>query len=189
SNASIVKFLSKSLSIEEPKEINNNDEIIDDIVEDKKDELDEFKNEEQSSFEFENIDKNSIKIESEKNENYETLNQEQGSYEDVDINIDYLEDTENNISQEVDDELKIKKDLLQKTLDNFKVKATIKNVEKGPAVTRYEVEPDKGVKVSKILNLSDDIALALATSGIRIEAPIPGKSLVGIEVPNDVVST
>lgn len=186
SNASIVKFLSKSLSIEEPKEINNNDEIIDDIIED---EVDEFKNEEQTSFEFENIDKNPIKIESENIENYETLNQEQRSYEDVDINIDYLEDTENNISQEVDDELKIKKDLLQKTLDNFKVKATIKNVEKGPAVTRYEVEPDKGVKVSKILNLSDDIALALATSGIRIEAPIPGKSLVGIEVPNDVVST
>lgn len=189
SNASIVKFLSKSLSIEEPKEINNNDEIIDDILEDKKDGVDEFKNEEQTSFEFKNIDKNPIKIESENNENYETLNQGQRNYEDVDINIDYLEDTENNISQEVDDELKIKKDLLQKTLDNFKVKATIKNVEKGPAVTRYEVEPDKGVKVSKILNLSDDIALALATNGIRIEAPIPGKSLVGIEVPNDVVST
>ena len=58
----------------------------------------------------------------------------------------------------------------------------------GPAVTKYEVYPDVGVKVSKIVNLSDDLALALAAKDIRIEAPIPGKSAVGIEVPNDEVA-
>ncbi|MCV5434643.1 DNA translocase FtsK, partial [Escherichia coli] len=61
-------------------------------------------------------------------------------------------------------------------------------VHRGPAVTKYEVYPDMGVKVSKIVGLSDDLALALAAKDIRIEAPIPGKSAVGIEVPNSEVS-
>lgn len=73
---------------------------------------------------------------------------------------------------------------LQQTLDNFGVKAHVTNVICGPTVTQYEIHPEMGVKVSKILNLTDDIKLNLAVSDIRIEAPIPGKSAVGIEVPN-----
>src|SRR5690606_12563456 len=74
--------------------------------------------------------------------------------------------------------------ILEETLNSFGVTAKVAQVSKGPVITRYEVQPAPGVKVSKIVNLSDDIALNLATSGIRIEAPIPGKAAVGIEVPN-----
>jgi S-DNA-T family DNA segregation ATPase FtsK/SpoIIIE len=73
---------------------------------------------------------------------------------------------------------------LQKTLDSFGVKVTITNVSCGPAVTRYELQPEQGVKVSKITGLADDIKLNLAAADVRIEAPIPGKAAVGIEVPN-----
>ncbi|MFC7392606.1 FtsK/SpoIIIE family DNA translocase [Scopulibacillus cellulosilyticus] len=77
---------------------------------------------------------------------------------------------------------------LEKTFESFGVKAKVKKVHLGPAVTRYEVYPDVGVKVSRIVNLNDDLALALAAKEIRIEAPIPGKSAVGIEVPNKDVA-
>ena len=73
---------------------------------------------------------------------------------------------------------------LRDTLHNFGVNVTITNVSCGPAVTRYELQPEQGVKVSKIVGLSDDIKLNLAAADIRIEAPIPGKAAVGIEVPN-----
>ncbi len=73
---------------------------------------------------------------------------------------------------------------LQQILQNFGVKATVTNVSCGPSVTRYELQPEMGVKVSKIVGLSDDIKLNLAAADIRIEAPIPGKAAVGIEVPN-----
>ncbi|MEG0565111.1 MAG: DNA translocase FtsK 4TM domain-containing protein, partial [Hungatella sp.] len=73
---------------------------------------------------------------------------------------------------------------LQQTLQNFGVGVTVTNVSCGPSVTRYELHPEQGVKVSRIVALSDDIKLSLAASDIRIEAPIPGKSAVGIEVPN-----
>ena len=73
---------------------------------------------------------------------------------------------------------------LEETLNSFGVEAKILQVIKGPSVTRFELQPSAGVKVSKIVNLSDDIALSLAAKGVRIEAPIPGKSAVGIEVPN-----
>jgi S-DNA-T family DNA segregation ATPase FtsK/SpoIIIE len=74
--------------------------------------------------------------------------------------------------------------LLEETLANFGVGAKIVNTCQGPTVTRYEIEPAPGVKVSRIVNLADDIALKLAASGVRIEAPIPGKAAIGIEVPN-----
>ncbi|MBS4199016.1 cell division protein FtsK [Bacillus sp. FJAT-49732] len=77
---------------------------------------------------------------------------------------------------------------LNKTFQSFGVKARVTQVHLGPAVTKYEIHPDAGVKVSKIVSLSDDIALALAAKGIRIEAPIPGKSAIGIEVPNTEVA-
>lgn len=73
---------------------------------------------------------------------------------------------------------------LQDTLMSFGVEATVIHVSKGPSVTRYELQPKAGIKVSKIVNLSDDIALSLAASGVRIEAPIPGKAAIGIEIPN-----
>lgn len=73
---------------------------------------------------------------------------------------------------------------LQQTLANFGVKVTVTDVSCGPAVTRYEIQPEQGVKVSKIVSLADDIKLNLAAADIRIEAPIPGKAAVGIEVPN-----
>ncbi|MCI7129488.1 MAG: DNA translocase FtsK [Lachnospiraceae bacterium] len=73
---------------------------------------------------------------------------------------------------------------LQQTLKNFGVNVTISNVSCGPTVTRYEIQPEMGVKVSKIVNLTDDIKLNLAAADIRMEAPIPGKAAIGIEVPN-----
>jgi S-DNA-T family DNA segregation ATPase FtsK/SpoIIIE len=75
--------------------------------------------------------------------------------------------------------------LLEKTLADFGVEAKINQVTVGPTITRYEIQPSPGVKVSKIVNLTDDIALSLAAKSIRIEAPIPGKSAIGIEVPNE----
>ncbi|WP_186763837.1 DNA translocase FtsK [Planomicrobium sp. CPCC 101079] len=77
---------------------------------------------------------------------------------------------------------------LEKTFQSFGVRAKVTQVHLGPAVTKYEVLPDTGVKVSKIVSLSDDLALALAARDIRIEAPIPGKSAIGIEVPNSEVA-
>ncbi|HEY8888820.1 MAG TPA: DNA translocase FtsK 4TM domain-containing protein [Clostridium sp.] len=77
---------------------------------------------------------------------------------------------------------------LQETLSSFGVEAKVIQVTKGPSVTRFELQPNAGVKVSKIVNLADDIALNLASSGVRIEAPIPGKAAVGIEVPNKELS-
>ncbi|KMT23051.1 FtsK/SpoIIIE family DNA translocase [Clostridium cylindrosporum] len=78
--------------------------------------------------------------------------------------------------------------MLEDTLQSFNVDAKVVQVRRGPSVTRYELHPSPGVKVSKIVNLSDDLALSLATSSVRIEAPIPGKAAVGIEVPNSEVS-
>lgn len=78
---------------------------------------------------------------------------------------------------------------LQETLHNFGVNVSITNVSCGPTVTRYELQPEQGVKVSKIVGLTDDIKLNLAATDIRIEAPIPGKAAVGIEVPNENNST
>lgn len=95
------------------------------------------------------------------------------------------------MSKSYSDELQHNADKLLETLKNFGVAVKILNICRGPAVTRYELQPLAGVKISKITNLADDIALSLAASGVRIEAPIPGKAAVGIEVPNkniDVVN-
>lgn len=82
-------------------------------------------------------------------------------------------------------ELRQKGQLLEKTLQAFNVRAKVINVEKGPSVTRFEVQPDVGVKVSSIVNLQNDIALNLRAKSIRIEAPIPGKAAIGIEIENE----
>lgn len=83
-----------------------------------------------------------------------------------------------------EEELQQTAEKLRSTLESFGVRVTINNVSRGPAVTRYELQPEQGVKVSKITGLADDIKLNLAAADVRIEAPIPGKAAIGIEVPN-----
>ena len=89
---------------------------------------------------------------------------------------------------EITNELNNNGMILVDTLKSFNVQTKIVDISRGPAVTRYELQPAAGVKISKITTLADDIALNLAASGVRIEAPIPGKAAVGIEIPNKVVS-
>ena len=103
--------------------------------------------------------------------------------------IDLLELPERANNAGANEELKRKAKILDETLKNFGVDARVVQVTQGPAVTRYEVQPNIGVKVSKIVQLSDDIALNLQAKSIRMEAPIPGKAAVGIEVENSVVNT
>lgn len=86
-------------------------------------------------------------------------------------------------------ELRATAEQLRETLDSFKVKTRIVGYSRGPTITRYELQPESGTRVRSIANLVDDISLNLATTGVRIESPIPGKSAVGIEVPNKTAST
>lgn len=98
--------------------------------------------------------------------------------------LNLLKQGEKNTKATGQDELRSTAIKLQQTLANFGVKVTVTDVSCGPSVTRYELQPEQGVKVSKIVSLADDIKLNLAAADIRIEAPIPGKAAVGIEVPN-----
>jgi DNA segregation ATPase FtsK/SpoIIIE, S-DNA-T family len=102
--------------------------------------------------------------------------------------IDLLKRPKQNAQNFERQQIKANTKKLEKTFESFGVKAKVLKVHLGPAVTKYEVYPDVGVKVSKIVSLTDDLALALAAKDIRIEAPIPGKSAIGIEVPNQEVS-
>lgn len=106
--------------------------------------------------------------------------------------VDLLKQADNDRnSEDAEAEMKNNADTLVDTLKSFGVQTRIVDIHRGPTVTRYELQPSAGVKISKITSLSDDIALNLAAAGVRIEAPIPGKAAVGIEVPNrvkDVVS-
>lgn len=97
---------------------------------------------------------------------------------------DCLDFANNASSADYEEELKFNAKKLVETLNSFGVSTKIVDICRGPSVTRYELQPAPGVKISKITGLADDIALALASSGVRIEAPIPNKSAVGIEVPN-----
>ncbi len=92
-------------------------------------------------------------------------------------------------AKDISNELKTNAQLLIDTLSSFGVSAEITDISRGPTVTRYELKPAAGVRISKITNLSDDIALNLAATNVRIEAPIPGKAAVGIEIPNTVKNT
>ena len=103
--------------------------------------------------------------------------------------INFLQQDPNPLTFAVTEELKQTSVKLVETLKNFGVKTKIMNICCGPTVTRYELQPEVGVRVRSIANLSDDIALHLAAAGVRIEAPIPGKDAVGIEIPNKTVST
>jgi DNA segregation ATPase FtsK/SpoIIIE, S-DNA-T family len=89
-------------------------------------------------------------------------------------------------SQTVDDSNRAH--ILEDTLASFGVGAKVSHIERGPSITRYELRPERGVKISRIASLADDLALALAATSVRIEAPIPGKSAVGIEVPNQTIA-
>ena len=103
--------------------------------------------------------------------------------------ISLLNAINSSTSKEVANELETTSRLLVETLQSFGVETRIVDVSRGPTVTRYELQPKAGVKISKITSLADDIALNLATAGVRIEAPIPNKAAVGIEVPNKASAT
>lgn len=102
--------------------------------------------------------------------------------------IDLLQKSDVPNNSDITAELNNNGKMLVDILKSFNVQTKIVDISRGPAVTRYELQPASGVKISKITNLSDDIALNLASSGVRIEAPIPGKAAVGVEIPNKVVS-
>lgn len=105
--------------------------------------------------------------------------------------LDLLEDPtarEKQSAEKLKETTEMRKKLLEQALRNFGVAATVVAIYQGPAVTRYELQPEPGVKVSRIANLADDIALNLAAQAVRIEAPVPGKSVIGIEVPNATVT-
>lgn len=110
------------------------------------------------------------------------------NYEYVLPSPDLLAEPAHNSQQQEKSKIQATVRKLERTFVSFGVKARVTKVHVGPAVTKYEVSPEAGVKVSKIVSLNDDLALALAAKDIRIEAPIPGKSAVGIEVPNQEVA-
>ncbi|AEV95072.1 DNA translocase FtsK [Pediococcus claussenii] len=130
-----------------------------------------------------------------KNNNVKKTDSDSGFGMDNQVNPDYklpstnlLTKTEATDQSGEYDAIKKNTKILQETLNSFGVDATVESVKLGPSVTEYELHPAIGVKVSKVVGLADDIALALAAKDIRIEAPIPGKSLIGIEVPNQHIS-
>ena len=102
--------------------------------------------------------------------------------------IDLLKKSPEEDWDKINEEIQYCGEQLLNTLDSFNIKATMRGMEHGPRITRYSIVPAKGVRTKQIENLADDIALALAAESIRIEAPIPGKSAVGVEVPNKVPS-
>ncbi len=114
------------------------------------------------------------------NKNHKKANH--GSY--IFPGLELLNNREKNHKKDFNSKSKNSK-TLESTLLNFGVDAKVKSISQGPTITRYELEPRPGTKVSKVTNLTEDLALALAAQTIRIEAPIPGKSLIGIEIPND----
>lgn len=92
---------------------------------------------------------------------------------------------ENNLCGPSDEEIAKATNLLETTLKNFDIHASVTGVAPGPVITRYEIKPDAGVKISSIVSISNDIALAMKARGIRVEAPIPGKDAIGFEIPNE----
>lgn len=162
-------------SFQEPPKDDFIDELFDDVFEE------ENKNN-NSEFEF------SFNSEPAENNSAETLDEIiEEPYSPPPIEI--LNEVVQTVDPNLQEELRINAEKLVDTLRSFGVQTRIVDIARGPAVTRYELQPSVGVKISKITGLADDIALNLAASGVRIEAPIPNKPAVGIEVPNKVVST
>lgn len=170
------------LDKEEIKDNNDNsEEDLLNVIESSYDINEEIKNQEQLSL-FADAKKDK---DDDKTSENKTSNEKKASYNYNYPTYQLLK--ENNVSPMTGEN---KKELLKsaskliETLGNFGVQAKVTQVIKGPSVTRFELQPSPGIKVSKIVNLADDIALSLAAMGVRIEAPIPGKSVVGIEIPN-----
>lgn len=178
------KVLAEKISKKE-KEIFSNEENNSTIVEKKEEAIPKQEIKEPVKEEKQKEDK--VKEKSEPNE-VESISSsiiaEQRKQDYVFPSIDLLSKPKGNEKGIPDIELKMTAAKLQSTLESFGVRVEMKNVSCGPAVTRYELQPAQGVKVSKITSLADDIKLSLAAADIRIEAPIPGKAAVGIEVPN-----
>lgn len=133
------------------------------------------------------MEKEKEKLENEENSDKVTLEHENTMDYKFPL-IDFLNFPQKISYGDITNELNTNGKLLIDTLLSFNVKAKIVDICRGPAITRYEIQPASGVKVSKITTLADDIALNLAALGVRIEAPIPGKSAVGVEIPNKIVS-
>lgn len=163
-------------------------EIASDTEESTREEtLDNLKNDDVGHLKEKHID-NSIKQELEKEIELNSVNIKPNyNYECPTVDL-LNENTALKMNKNDKKELLNNANKLQETLSSFGVEAKVIQVTKGPSVTRFELQPSAGVKVSKIVNLADDIALNLASSGVRIEAPIPGKAAVGIEVPNKELS-
>ena len=135
--------------------------------------------------------KNSNRLGNQDLEFFDSINSGLNSKQDEKYNYPspmLLEKSLEQSSSDIAKELQTNGKMLVDTLENFSVHTKIINISRGPAVTRYELQPAAGVKISKITSLADDIALNFAASGVRIEAPIPGKAAVGIEIPNKLTS-
>lgn len=149
--------------------------ITDDLLHDKNETTDNIK--EKITLTKDEKEQLSKQVESEINQNKEVI-----EYKYPPISL--LKSPVNKGSEDLSGELKSNAEILVNTLKSFGVQTRIIDISRGPTVTRYELQPSAGVKISKITGLSDDIALNLASAGVRIEAPIPNKPAVGIEVPN-----
>ncbi len=192
---SFAEFLSKSLRLflfplrkEESK--SNEEEYLKEETEDTLSKKDIEKFEEEKSVDRVATDLKESDLSLEKDDFLEKLRESEGTqykdtYEDKVLPpLSFLTKKEQKKNKKFEEEVEYNKVLLEKKLESFGIEAKVVNVVKGPTITRYEIEPPQGVKVSKILNLGNDIALALGAPQIRIEAPVPGKKVIGIEVPN-----
>lgn len=200
----IIKFVSNNFSTpklssdlvkgskKEKAKVNDdtNNNLVNEDVDEKIKILDYTSTNQKSTIEKEN--NNSIDINDQIQTKEENLNEEtvlkvntDSSLKDYQLpSLSLLNQNNSNNNTKNKKDILNKAKTLEKTLDNFGVEAKVVQISKGPTITRFEIQPSPGVKVSKIVNLTDDIALNLAAQNIRIEAPIPGKSAVGIEVPN-----
>lgn len=186
----------KTFNSKAPKTIKNNDVkeksfIFDNKIENKN----ELKNNTSSdklepriepkiSYHKQNTENNSVNKEIDEENDYDQLGiVYDDNYQYTKPPMDLLN---NQIESKTDDETRLlgNADIIVDTLESFGISSEVVNINNGPTVTSYEVKPQSGIKVSKIVNLSNNLAMALASPGIRIEAPIPGKPYVGIEVPN-----
>ena len=176
---------------EEVKEIVNSKSLVRLKHDIESDEDIDSTNYDENDYDISKITENFIKKEKQKEEeSFNEIKTYHSESLDYDFpSIDFLNIPLRPEQGDITNELNTNGRLLIDTLASFNVKAKIVDISRGPAITRYEIQPASGVKVSKITTLSDDIALNLAALGVRIEAPIPGKSAVGVEIPNKVVST
>ena len=168
-NKSVEPIIETALYEEEKPEINEFEEIIfsEQFDEDIEEDIDDLEND---------IEAANLSVVEEENVDY------------VLPPVNLLAEPKNTVQKHNKSDIQATVRKLEKTFQSFGVNARVSKVHVGPAVTKYEINPAAGVKVSRIVSLHDDIALALAAQDIRIEAPIPGKSAVGIEVPNEDIS-